>query len=205
MPPLPAAPAEGNTPFLLDVTVLKNFLKVGRFAFSHQLLRTAYGPTDKRVTAFLESLASWRFPLSFGEERPMSNTIPLAKAEAGIRAIFEMAAKDGKPPVAVAVVDRHGDLTCFARMDGAPVRTSTLGPNKAYTAARMERHTADLLKMIHERRLDVAFCGDPRYCALPGGLVVKDGNRTVGGIGVSGRSSEEDHELGLIALKICQA
>ena len=134
----------------------------------------------------------------------MSNTIPLAKAEAGLKAVFEVAARDGKPPIAVAIVDRHGDLITFARMDGAPVRTSTLAPNKAYTAARMERNTADILKMIHDRKLDVAFFGDPRYCALPGGLVVKDGDRTVGGIGVSGRSSEEDHELGLIALKICQ-
>lgn len=134
----------------------------------------------------------------------MSNTIPMAKAEAGIKAIFEAAAKDGKPPVAVAVVDRHGDLIAFARMDGAPVRTSTLAPNKAYTAARMERHTADLLKSIKERGTDIAFYGDPCYCALPGGLVVKNGDQTVGGIGVSGRSSEEDHELGLIALRILQ-
>ena len=134
----------------------------------------------------------------------MSNTIPLARAEAGVRAIFDVAMEDGKPPIAVAIVDRHGDLTHFARMDGAPVRTSLLAPNKAYTAARMERDTADLLKTIQDRRIDVAFFGDPRYCGLPGGLVVKDANGTIGGIGVSGRSSEEDHELGLIALKICQ-
>ncbi len=134
----------------------------------------------------------------------MSNTIPLAKAEGGLRAIFDVAMKDGKAPIAVAIVDRHGDLIHFARMDGAPVRTSLLAPNKAYTAARMERDTADLLKTIQDRRIDVAFFGDPRYCGLPGGLVVKVGGQTVGGIGVSGRSSEEDHELGLIALKICQ-
>jgi len=135
----------------------------------------------------------------------MSNTIPLAKAEAGLKAVFDVAAKDGKPPIAVAIVDRHGDLICFARMDGAPVRASMLAANKAYTSARMERDTADILKMIQERKIDVAFFGDARYCGLPGGLVVKVGGQTVGGIGVSGRSSEEDHELGQIALKICQA
>ena len=135
----------------------------------------------------------------------MSNTIPLARAEEGLKAIFDVAAKDGKPPIAVAIVDRHGDLIHFARMDGAPVRSSLLAPNKAYTAARMERDTADILKMIQDRRIDIAFFGDPRYCGLPGGLVVKAGGQTLGGIGVSGRSSEEDHELGLIALKICQA
>ena len=135
----------------------------------------------------------------------MSNTIPLAKAEAGLKAVFAAAAKDGKPPIAVAIVDRHGDLIHFARMDGAPVRSSTLAPNKAYTAARMERNTADILKTIQDRRIDIAFFGDPRYCGLPGGLVVKNGDTTVGGIGVSGRSSEEDHELGLIALRICQS
>lgn len=135
----------------------------------------------------------------------MSNTISLAKVTAAVQAIFEVARQDGKAPVAVAVVDRHGDLIHFARMDGAPVRTSVLAPNKAYTAARMERHTADLLKMIHDRKLDLAYFGDRRYCALPGGLVVREGDRTVGGIGVSGRSSEEDHELGLIAVKICQS
>jgi glc operon protein GlcG len=134
----------------------------------------------------------------------MSNTIPLAKAEAGIKAMCEAAGRDGKAPIAVAIVDRHGDLICFARMDGAAVRTSTLAPNKAYTAARMERDTADILKSIRDRGTDIAFYGDARYCALPGGLVVKVGGQTVGGIGVSGRSSEEDHELGLVALKICQ-
>lgn len=134
----------------------------------------------------------------------MSDTIALAKAEAALKAVFDVAAKDGKPPIAVAIVDRHGDLIHFARMDGAPVRSSLLAPNKAYTAARMERNTADTLKMIQDRRIDIAFFGDPRYCGLPGGLVVKNGNTTVGGIGVSGRSSEEDHELGLIALRVCQ-
>ena len=46
MPPSPPEPAEGGTPFLLDTTVLNNFLKVGRLP----LLRRLF-PASLRVSA----------------------------------------------------------------------------------------------------------------------------------------------------------
>lgn len=112
-----------------------------------------------------------------------------------IESVFQRARADGKPPVAVAVLDDHADVVAFGRMDGAPARTVVIAMNKGYTAARMERDTHDYHKLLKEGGYELAWWSDPRFTALMGGVVIKDGGRAIAGIGVSGRSGEEDFEL----------
>ena len=118
-----------------------------------------------------------------------------ARASAIAAAILERARSGGGKPVAVAVVDDRGDLVIFARQDGVAHRSIRLAQDKAYTAALQESSTADFVAFLARTGRTVASFADPRYVGLAGGVPIADAGLTVGAVGVSGRSAEEDHAL----------
>lgn len=112
-----------------------------------------------------------------------------------VEVILRKASEDRGRAVSAAVVDDYGDLITFGRMDGASPRSVTVAINKAYTAARMGRDTHIFAKLLEENRYHPSWFGDSRFTGLKGGVALKAGDRYVGGIGVAGRSAEEDFEL----------
>ena len=83
----------------------------------------------------------------------------------------EAEALRAKMPVAVCVIDIHGNVVLKHRMSGAPVFSIELSERKAYTSALVRMRTADLLP------LGAAWAG-----ALPAddsvsGQVLRDGRR----------------------------
>lgn len=96
----------------------------------------------------------------------------------------------------VAVVDAHGELLAFLRMDGVKLSSITIALNKAWTAARSQRTTAELGRKLREG-VDIAFYGDPRFTGFGGGVPVEKQGIVVGAVAVSGLSQEEDEELAL--------
>ena len=125
------------------------------------------------------------------ERRALSH----ARARAIVERVLERTARDGKKPVAVAVVDDRGDLVHFARQDGVALRSTRLAQDKAYTAALQESATRDFVAALAKAGRSVSAFGDARYVALPGGVPVIEENVITGAVGVSGRSADEDHEL----------
>src|SRR5712692_5574519 len=77
--------------------------------------------------------------------------------------------------VVVAVADAHGDLICFARMDGAPVSSIRVAMNKAWTAARERKSTKEIGEKVKhpEKGHDIAYYGDPNYVGWGGGIPVR--------------------------------
>ena len=129
--------------------------------------------------------------------------LTLKDAQAAVTSVLKAASDDGGKPVSVAVVDRNGDLVCFASMDGATVRSRQFSMNKAFTAAYMERDSGDFGQSLLDSRRTVGWYGNPRITGIPGGVTVRKNSFTVGGVGVSGRPSAQDVELakaGLAAL-----
>ena len=94
--------------------------------------------------------------------------------------------------VAVAVVDAGGNPLYLARMAGAPVASYRGASSKAWTAATFARPTKMLDDGIASGRTQVLAFAD----ALPiqGGLPVKVGDATIGGIGVGGATAAEDEQ-----------
>ena len=94
--------------------------------------------------------------------------------------------------VAVAVVDAGGNPLYLARMEGAPVASYRGASSKAWTAATFARPTKMLDDGIASGRTQVLAFAD----ALPiqGGLPVKVGDATIGGIGVGGATAAEDEQ-----------
>ena len=96
--------------------------------------------------------------------------------------------------VSVAVVDGGGNLLAFQRMDGAEIAGPTLAPDKAYTAVAHRIGTHELTDLVAPGG-DLAgmhSAAGGRYVAFAGGLPLWDGDRVIGGVGVSGGTGEQD-------------
>jgi glc operon protein GlcG len=103
--------------------------------------------------------------------------------------------------VCVAVCDSHGELLAFLRMDGCPVSSVYVAQNKAFTAARERTASGTLGKNILDSGHPMTNFGSLRYTTWPGGLPILYAGTTIGGIGVSGLTGEEDAQLADKAIK----
>ncbi|RAI30501.1 heme-binding protein [Rhodoplanes serenus] len=124
------------------------------------------------------------------------DTISLDTAQALVSAALARAAADHGKPVCVAVCDAVGNLIAFARADGAPPRSIQLAQDKAYTAARMGTDTDAFHARLKREEVQARDFGDARLTALLGGAVLKGGaGQVIGGVGISGLASAEDHAI----------
>jgi uncharacterized protein GlcG (DUF336 family) len=97
-----------------------------------------------------------------------------------------------KIPVAVCVIDVHGNLVLHHRMNGAPVFAIRLSERKAYTSALVGVRTADLLPMVQPGQALFPLMSQGEYCAIGGGAPVASEGKVIAGLGVSGGSVEQD-------------
>jgi uncharacterized protein GlcG (DUF336 family) len=95
-------------------------------------------------------------------------------------------------PVAVCLIDTHGNMILQHRMNGAPVFAIELSERKAYTAALVGMRTADLLPMVQPGSALFPLMSQGRYCAMGGGAPLTSGGAVVAGVGISGGTVEED-------------
>jgi len=97
-------------------------------------------------------------------------------------------------PMCIAVVDESGTPVAFERMDGGKVHSVQLAIDKAFTAASSRRGTHEYSALCIPGNLafgiHTALGG--RFCIVGGGLPVTVEGVTVGGIGVSSGTPQED-------------
>jgi glc operon protein GlcG len=101
-------------------------------------------------------------------------------------------AQQRNAPSAVAVVDPAGDLLAFQRMDGVRPASADLAIEKARTAARLRRPTAEIEDSINQGR--TAFV-TANIAALRGGVPIRVSGEVVGAVGVAGLSKEADTDI----------
>jgi uncharacterized protein GlcG (DUF336 family) len=96
--------------------------------------------------------------------------------------------------VSAAVVDAGGHLIAFGRMDGAEIAGPTLATDKAFTAVAHSTSTAELAVLAAPggELFGLQANGGGRYVIFGGGIPLRTGGVTVGGVGVSGSTSEND-------------
>jgi glc operon protein GlcG len=133
------------------------------------------------------------------------HTLDYSEAQRAVDLIIEKALQLQKA-ASIAVADAHGDLICFARMDGAPVSSIRIAVNKAWTAARERKPTKEIGdKVKHpERGHDIAYYSDPNYVGWGGGIPVWKNGEVVGAVAVSGLSSSEDIALATLGVELIQ-
>ena len=127
-------------------------------------------------------------------------TIDYAEAKQAVDTISAEAIRRGKAAV-IAVVDPHGELIAFGRMDGAPLSSIRIAINKAYTAARARKPTKEIGEKSRdpEQGFDIAYYGDPGFVGWGGGVPVWKDGRVAGAVAVSGLPQAEDIELATLA------
>ena len=97
-------------------------------------------------------------------------------------------------PVAVTVIDIHGNVVLTHRMTGAPAFSLELAERKAYTSALVGMRTADLVPLVQpgEALYPLLAVSGGRYSAIGGGVPVTSDGEVIAGVGVSGGTTEED-------------
>ena len=109
----------------------------------------------------------------------------------------DKAAEIGKP-VSVAIVDAGGNLMALERLGDAPSATVMVAEGKAVASAVMGRDSGRLEAMAQSLPLiinSLMMRYEGRFTPAQGGVVVKDDGEIVGGVGVSGATSEEDEAI----------
>lgn len=94
--------------------------------------------------------------------------------------------------IAVAIVDEHGELVTYSRMDGAAFHAGVLAQNKAYTSARDRQPTSNLAAWAKDTGKDLGYWSDPRFTGIKGGLPIEQDGAVIGAIGISGMSEDDD-------------
>ena len=95
-------------------------------------------------------------------------------------------------PVAVTVIDIHGNVVLKHRMSGAPAFSIDLSERKAYTSALVGMRTADLLPLAQPGQPLFPLMSQGRYCVMGGGAPLTSEGQLVAGVGVSGGTVEQD-------------
>ena len=94
--------------------------------------------------------------------------------------------------VDIAVVDEGGNLLSFQRMDGALIGSVDVAIGKARTASLFRRSTKVLEEVAKTRPAIVTL---PNSVLLQGGVPVVVNGQTVGAVGVSGVTSQQDEQI----------
>jgi uncharacterized protein GlcG (DUF336 family) len=110
----------------------------------------------------------------------------------------EDAARGRGLALTLAVVDAAGHLVALHRMDGAPWITPDVALGKAWTAAAYGAPSAaqgEKMRELHAFSASISVATGGRFTPQIGGLpIVADGD-TVGAMGASGGTGQEDEDV----------
>jgi len=121
---------------------------------------------------------------------PYGVPISLETARKLVAAVEAEAAKH-RWKFCITVVDTHGDLVHFSRMDGAQLASIGVSQGKARTAARFRRETRAFYNAFETGHPYVATL-DPTLVASPGGWPLIENGKLIGAIGCSGGTGDQD-------------
>ena len=125
---------------------------------------------------------------------PYGNTITADRAADVVKAIVAEATKSPRNwKLAISVVDTHGELVYFYKMDNTQVGSVTISQNKARTAARYRRPTQIFNNVMQTPAgAYIATLESPPPTASPGGIPLVEGGKIIGAVGCSGATGDQD-------------
>jgi uncharacterized protein GlcG (DUF336 family) len=110
-----------------------------------------------------------------------------------IEGALEQCTKDGYK-VSVVIVDKGGNVAASVRGDGTGPHTMDFARMKAYTARTRNQTSLQTMKLM-EDPANAFIRQIPNVVGVGGGVPIKAGNETIGGIGVSGAPGGEKDEV----------
>jgi glc operon protein GlcG len=94
--------------------------------------------------------------------------------------------------VAVAIVDTHGSLLYFERLENTQYASNDIAIGKARAAATYQRPTRAFAEVINKGGPATATL--PGVFASPGGVPIMVDGKVVGAVGVSGVTGDQDEQ-----------
>jgi glc operon protein GlcG len=95
--------------------------------------------------------------------------------------------------LAITVVDTHGELVYFYKMDNTQMASVTISQNKARTAVRFRRPTQIFSNLMQTPAGGyLATLDSPPPTASPGGFPLVEGGKIIGAVGCSGATGDQD-------------
>lgn len=133
--------------------------------------------------------------------------LTLSEASAILIGTLARARETGCAPLAVAVLDDGGHPKAFAREDGAGILRPQIAFGKAWGALGMGVGTRALARRLADNPQQHPFftalnaMSDGRVVPVPGGVLVRNAERTViGAVGISGDVSDKDEACALAGI-----
>ncbi|HEU0022313.1 MAG TPA: heme-binding protein [Dehalococcoidia bacterium] len=129
--------------------------------------------------------------------------LSLEQTQKAMQAMIAKATQEPARPVAIAIVDDAGNLLSYARMDQCRPNPQTFAIRKAYTSALSGVDSAVYAERLKSQGRSVSDMGNPTLVSAQGAVAIVDPRTksVLGGIGVSGLSSQEDEDLARLGLK----
>ena len=122
--------------------------------------------------------------------------ISLSRARTIIRRAFEAGKEMGLQPLSVIVLDEGGNVQAFERQDGAAPGRVQIALGKAYGAVMLGMPGSAQMARAEAQAYFIAAANGAfggKLIPVPGGVLVKDAKgRTLGAVGVTGDSSDND-------------
>jgi glc operon protein GlcG len=125
---------------------------------------------------------------------PYGNSITADRAAEIVKLVVAEATKSPRNwKLAISVVDPHGELVYFYKMDNTQLASVTISHNKARTAARLRRPT-QLFSNVMQTPAGgyIATLDSPPPTASPGGFPLVEGGKIIGAVGCSGATGDQD-------------
>jgi uncharacterized protein GlcG (DUF336 family) len=106
-------------------------------------------------------------------------------------------AEEIKQPMCIAVADASGHLVAFERMENAWMGSIDIAQKKAWTSRAFDIETGQLAthSQSGSQFFGIHASNDGKVMIFAGGIPIKQDDKVVGSIGVSGGSGEQDHSV----------
>ena len=130
-------------------------------------------------------------------------TLDLEKAKKLIAAVEERAKEQGKHAV-IAVCNAEGNPIAVHVMDGAFLVSYEVAVKKAYTSVAVKMSTMELSALCQPGGTFYGLQALDKVITFGGGIPLYQNGVIVGGLGVSGGTGEEDHDLALYGAAVFQ-
>src|SRR5436190_16040158 len=119
----------------------------------------------------------------------VEKNVSMAMAIAIMQGAIEQCTKDGYK-VSVVLVDKGGNVAASVRGDGTNPHSMEFARLKAYTARTVSRTSLEVENGM-EKPENAWLKHVPNVVAVGGGVPIKAGTETIGGVGVSGAPGTE--------------
>jgi len=138
------------------------------------------------------TLAGLAFAASAQDKRPdYGPSVTLTQAKKIAAGVIAECTKN-QWNVAVAVVDPHGFLVYFERMENTQYASMDIAIGKAKAAATYRRPTRAFADVINKGGPATATL--PGVFASPGGVPLMSDGKVIGAVGVSGATGDQDEQ-----------